>query len=78
MRARRSPQVGIVFGASGGFNGAAHLRARRFGERDEMRGRISVASTGPRTCARGDAIPPHFSRCFCSRFNGAAHLRARR
>ncbi len=37
-----------------GFNGAAHLRARRSRDRVPMIRAVEFASTGPRTCARGD------------------------
>ncbi len=94
--AHRGSRAGVLR-----FNGAAHLRARRYGPEAERAPR-TLASTGPRTCARGDGRAHHHHSATrrastgprtCARgditsigsassthrcFNGAAHLRARR
>ncbi len=55
LRARRCELFVIVLRAALGFNGAAHLRARR-SRGPSAKACDPSASTGPRTCARGDGV----------------------
>ncbi len=56
LRARRSPLRVCAVPSLPSFNGAAHLRARRSRPAIAI-GAADAASTGPRTCARGDSLP---------------------
>ncbi len=61
-----------------GFNGAALVRARKCADRTRQLGDSAVASMGPRSCERGNAIDrmQEFEKLYG--FNGAALVRARK